>query len=152
MQQVHKFRIIVAGLLEKDGKFLLVNAKVGAPKGRWNLPGGHLDAGETLEGGAIREVEEETGYKVKIDGLAGVYHRIHPTLEDIIAITFKMSILGGSLALPEEEIEKAQWFTPEEIDLLPDNQVAVRVKETVRDYLKRGLLQQETFHLTRDQP
>ena len=54
-----------------DDRIVLIE-RLNEPKG-WALPGGFVDYGETVEHAAIREVEEETGLKVTLDGLLGVY-------------------------------------------------------------------------------
>jgi len=58
-----KFKVVEAGggIVEKEGKFLLIyRRKV------WDFPKGKLDKGETIKQCAVREVEEETGVKVKL--------------------------------------------------------------------------------------
>ena len=59
-----KFKVVKAagGVVEKNGKYLLIYRK-----GCWDLPKGKLDKGENLPECAVREVEEETGVKVKIE-------------------------------------------------------------------------------------
>lgn len=52
--------IICGGVVEKDGKYLLVQESKAKCYGKWCLPAGHLDIGETLFEGAIREIKEET--------------------------------------------------------------------------------------------
>ena len=52
---------VVAGcVIQKDGKYLLVQEKQQKVYGLWNLPAGHVDEGETFEEAAIRESQEET--------------------------------------------------------------------------------------------
>ena len=64
-----------AGLLiERDGKLLLVRRERAPYKGRWDIPGGFLEADEAPDKGAIREAREETGLRVALDELIGVYH------------------------------------------------------------------------------
>jgi ADP-ribose pyrophosphatase YjhB (NUDIX family) len=58
---------IVAGcVLRQNDKFLLVQEKLPKVYGKWNLPAGHVDIGETIEDAAVREVLEETGHTVQI--------------------------------------------------------------------------------------
>lgn len=56
--------IITGGIIEKDGKFLLVQEAKEKVYGKWNIPAGHLDFNETIFEGAKREIFEETGCKV----------------------------------------------------------------------------------------
>lgn len=49
----------------KDGKFLMLQRKGAHGAGSWSIPGGHIEFGESFEDTARREVEEETGLKVK---------------------------------------------------------------------------------------
>ena len=56
-------KVIVGGIIEKEGKYLLVQEAKKKCYEKWNFPAGHLDFNESLEQGAIREIKEETGYK-----------------------------------------------------------------------------------------
>ncbi len=91
-------------------KYLLINAKVGVPKGLWNNPGGHKDEDETLEECAKREAKEETGYNVEIGRLIGTF-----TYKETTKSVYEAKIFGDELSLPEDEIGKAGLFSLEEI-------------------------------------
>lgn len=54
-------KVVVGVVVEKDGKYLLVQEAKASCRGKWNLPAGHLDPGETIIDGAKREAKEETG-------------------------------------------------------------------------------------------
>lgn len=106
--------IIVGGILEKDGKYLLVQEAKKKCYGKWNIPAGHLDFGESLVQGAIREVKEETGCNVKPVGLLYLGNRI---LEDNLfnMVIFKMEIINENIEFDKNEILDVKWFEYEEI-------------------------------------
>jgi NADH pyrophosphatase NudC (nudix superfamily) len=107
---------IVAGcVLEKDGKYLLVQERQQKVYGKWNLPAGRVDIGETIEQAAIRETLEETGYQVKLVKKLRIEHddATRPVLH-----SFKANITGGNLKFQEDELLDAQWFTFAEIEKL----------------------------------
>jgi 8-oxo-dGTP diphosphatase len=56
-----------------DGEIVLVKRGIEPFKGHWAIPGGHVESGETVEQAAVREIKEETGLNVRLDGIAGVY-------------------------------------------------------------------------------
>ena len=64
--------IVVGGVVEKDGKFLLVKENRGRWKGTWNIPAGKLEEHESVIEGAEREFFEETGCKVEIVEYLGI--------------------------------------------------------------------------------
>src|SRR4029079_6529655 len=99
----------------KDGKYLLVQEKQQRAYGKWNLPAGRVDMGETIEHAAIRETREETGYDVELVTKLRVEHSdaTRPVLH-----SFKAKIVGGSLKIPEDELLDALWFSLEEITAL----------------------------------
>ncbi len=59
-----------------DGALLLVRRDREPARGQWSLPGGRVKLGETLAEAAVREVREETGIDIDIDGLIGIAERI----------------------------------------------------------------------------
>ncbi len=63
--------VTVATVIEKDGKYLLVEELCNGQL-VFNQPAGHLDPNETLEQAAIRETFEETGWHVELQGVVGV--------------------------------------------------------------------------------
>lgn len=84
----------------------------------WSLPKGHIEAGETPEQAAIREVAEETGINSSITRSLGVIDfwfmaggkRIHKTVHHFIFIE-----VDGVLAPQESEVDEVAWFPLEEI-------------------------------------
>ncbi|MFX1445659.1 MAG: NUDIX hydrolase [Promethearchaeota archaeon] len=55
---------------------LLIKRKYNPDAGYWSIPGGHLDLGERVEHAAVREAQEETGFKTRITKLAGIINKI----------------------------------------------------------------------------
>ena len=64
-----------AVVVREDGRMLLPHWSEG-DRGGWTLPGGGIDPGEDPAAAAVREVREETGYDVELDGLLGVDGRV----------------------------------------------------------------------------
>ena len=68
--------IVVGGIIEKDGKYLLVKENRGRWKGTWNLPAGCLEDQESIIEGACREVFEETGCQTFTIGQEYLYGKL----------------------------------------------------------------------------
>jgi len=104
---------VVAGVvLTRDGKILLVQEKKPQAYGKWNLPAGHVDEGETIEAAAVREAKEETGFDVVLDRALPV---IHSAIAKPVLHAFAAHITGGELNFPPDELLGAQWFTPAQV-------------------------------------
>jgi mutator protein MutT len=103
-------------VLDERGRVLLHRR---SDNGRWALPGGAIEIGETAEQAVVREVFEETGYTVKVMRLVGVYSDPkHTTIRypdgnvvSYVAIAFECAVTGGSPAL-SDETTAVQWFDP----------------------------------------
>jgi 8-oxo-dGTP diphosphatase len=69
---------VAVGLVARDraGRLLLVKRANPPAKGRWSLPGGRVEAGETIVEAAVRELREETGLEATVGEVAGVVERI----------------------------------------------------------------------------
>jgi len=135
MDEIH-YLTVAGAIVEKDGKILLVQE--GQPKayGLWNTPAGWLDQGENVLEGAKREVKEETGFDVKINGLLGVY--VGPSLKDpnliVIKIIFRSSIVGGELQFSKDELLDVKWFKPSEILAMKDSQLR-GIRKEIEDFV-----------------
>jgi mutator protein MutT len=66
----------VGGVVIERGRALLIRRGGEPLKGQWSIPGGTLETGETLEEGTRRELEEETGLRVRVLELIEVFERI----------------------------------------------------------------------------
>ena len=114
--------VIVGGIIEKDGKILLVQEKKKSCYGKWNIPAGHLEPNESIIQGAIREIKEETGCDVELTGIATVQNVL---LKDdiIIGIIFATKLLNESITINPEEIIDAKWFNIDDVLNNMDNEL-----------------------------
>jgi 8-oxo-dGTP diphosphatase len=108
-----RFRVGVFAVIERGGRYLLAHRN---DIDWWNLAGGGLEYGETLEEGLAREVREEIGTTIDIVRLVGVYSK--PRKRELV-LTFLCRLAEGS---PEpgtsDEVSEVAWFLPAEF---PDN-------------------------------
>ena len=111
--------IIVGGVVEKDGKYLLVQEAQEKCRGKWNIPAGHLDPNETIFDAAKREVKEECGFDVELTGVCQIGNR---KLENdvFVSVIFSTKVIGGDIKFDPNEILDAKWFTYEEISTMKD--------------------------------
>ncbi|MBI5355593.1 MAG: NUDIX hydrolase [Candidatus Aenigmarchaeota archaeon] len=124
-------------ILEKGGKIVLIYRK-NFPRG-WALPGGHVDAGETLKEAAIREAKEETGLEIEIvnassaTGEIGVYDDPNrDPRKRMIGAVFAARAKSGSLKA-STDAKEARWFSPDEalkLDLCFDH------RRIIEDYIR----------------
>lgn len=107
---------------DEAGRVLLVQR---SDNGLWALPGGGMEIGETLAGAAEREVLEETGYRVRVVDVIGIYsdpkHVIaydDGEVRQQFAVSFAAELLDGSLKT-SEETPRTGWFEEADIADLP---------------------------------
>jgi len=97
--------------------------------GKWSIPGGALEVGETLRAGVKREVLEETGLVVEVGELLGVFDRVVPDETGkiryhYVLIDFWCSRVGGDLHAGDDA-DEVGWFSVEELEglkLAPETQ------------------------------
>ena len=98
----------------QDGKILLTQREDFEV---WVLPGGGVEAGETLAQAAVREASEETGLQVELTRLVGFYSRPGPMPWSGTVALFAARPLAGELRPQPEEVAAQDWFDP---GALPD--------------------------------
>jgi XTP/dITP diphosphohydrolase len=138
LQRQYSFVQIICpvGLIAKDRKLFLNKRRDSNPamNNKWEFPGGGTDNGEEVEACVVREVAEETGFQVKI---IDVLPKIFSTCGNIgttdpyqvFLISHICEIIGGELALAEEESAGHGWFTLDEaleLELLPLNKKIIQ--------------------------
>ena len=128
-------KVIVGGIIEKDGKYLLVQEAKKKCYKKWNFPAGHLDYNESLEEGAIREIKEETGCDVELDGVCCISNRI---LEDdlFVMIVFNAKLIKETIKFDKEEILDVKWFDYDVIVNEMDNHLR-------GDYVRTAVINQK---------
>ena len=101
----------------ETGRYLLVQEAKKAVRGLWNIPGGHVDEGETLQEAAVREALEETGLIVKIIDDSPLLAEIIPDTQ-LSYRPFMAHIISGKPAASPGETLDIRWFTFTEIKAL----------------------------------
>lgn len=128
--------IIVGGIIEKDNKILMVKEAKKKCYGKWNVPAGHLEDGETIFEGAIREIFEETGCKVRLKNMLPI---MSGELENttFMIITFTTELLEEKISFNKEEILDVKWISKEELENmgcedLRDEKLIIKTLEMLR--------------------
>lgn len=123
---------------EKREKVLLTQRM---DNGRWCLPGGHMESGESAAETCEREVLEETGLKVRAVRLLGVYSNPDQLViykDDnkafFVVLNFEAQVLEGTLGLSDETTAFG-WFSLAEMETMP---IHANHKLRVEDALRGG--------------
>jgi 8-oxo-dGTP diphosphatase len=129
----------VGAVVVDQGRVLLVQRGHEPSKGKWSLPGGMLELGESLTQGVIREVHEETGLNVETIELVELIDRIHresgPSGDKVryhyVIADYLCRVVGGTLHADSDAaavrwVERAEWNSHSALALDP---ITVRVIE-----------------------
>lgn len=136
MDRSWKPNVTVAAVIERDGRFLLVEEET--PEGlRFNQPAGHLEEGESLVEASIREALEETAHHFVPEYLVGVYQWPRPQGD----ITYLRFAFGGEVK--GEEVGRALdagivrplWMTRDELLATRDRHRSPLILQCVDDWI-----------------
>jgi mutator protein MutT len=115
----NSIKVAVSALVQDDqGRILLIRR---SDNGKYSVPGGGLEAGETVAQAVVREVREETGIEVDVTELVGVFSNPEHVIayddgevRQEFSICFRAQPIGGSLRTSEESPE-VEWVRPAEL-------------------------------------
>lgn len=140
--------VTVACVVERAGRFLMVEEERGGPHTLFNQPAGHLEPDERIREAALREVREETAWQVGITDYLGMYVYQTPDGHTFHSHGF----FGMALAHLGNELDKGvlatHWLTLEELEAL-ERQGRLRspmVMRRVRDSLAGKFFPMNVIH------
>jgi len=134
--EIWKPNVTVAAVVERDGRFLLVEEDTDDGR-RFNQPAGHLECRESLVDAVAREALEETGYRFVPRYLVGIYS----WRNEVRDVTYLRFAFGGELAGHEPDrplddgIVAARWLTADEVRAGADRHRSPLVVRCVDDWL-----------------
>ncbi len=131
-----KPNVTVAAVVERDGRFLLVEEETEDGL-RFNQPAGHLERGESLLAAVAREALEETAHVFRPSFLVGIYQWPRPTGD----VTYLRFAFGGELGGfdPERPLDvgivRTVWMTLDELKATRPRHRSPRILQCWEDYL-----------------
>jgi len=131
-------QIIVGGIIQQEDKILMIKEAKKKCYGKWNFPGGHLEDGETIFEGAIREIFEETGCKAELTNMLPI---INDEFENdtFIMIIFLAKLLEERIEFNSEEILEVKWIKKEELQLMNNENLRdANLMHKILDFLEKG--------------
>jgi ADP-ribose pyrophosphatase YjhB (NUDIX family) len=133
---IWKPNVTVAAVVERDGKYLLVEEETAGGLA-FNQPAGHLEAGESLVAAVVRETLEETAYHFRPTHLLGVYNWTRPDGE----VTYLRFAFAGELRGWEAErrldagIVAAHWLTLDEVKATQERHRSPLILRCIEDLI-----------------
>jgi phosphatase NudJ len=135
MSQRYKPNVTVACIVQCQDKFLMVEEWIDGEQ-RFNQPAGHLEAGESLVCACEREVLEETGLKLDVDKLIGIYQFSATEELAFLRFTFAARLEAVQPLAPRDcAIRAAHWLTFDEIRDKSSKLRSPLVLQCIQDYL-----------------
>ncbi|MEI4804348.1 NUDIX domain-containing protein [Bacillus sp. NPDC077411] len=116
MSKRGKVWLAVSGLvITSDGRWLVVKKKYGGLKGKWSLPAGFVNEGETIDQAVQREVLEETGIATSVKGIMSVRSGVIQGEISDNMIIFLLEPKGEHIIIQERELSEGAFLFPTDI-------------------------------------
>jgi ADP-ribose pyrophosphatase YjhB (NUDIX family) len=126
-------QLAVSAAIFRDDKVLLVRRARSPAKGFYSLPGGRVEFGESLHTALTREVDEETGLRIEIVGLAG-WREVLPSTGGsghYLIMSFAARWVARDPQL-NDELDDFRWIRPEDIGGLGDLRMTGGLDEVIQ--------------------
>jgi ADP-ribose pyrophosphatase YjhB (NUDIX family) len=105
-------------ITDREGRLLLIQRGHEPEAGRWSLPGGRVEPGESDQQAVVREIREETGLAVRCGGLVGAVERPAPDGAVLQIRDYAATVTGGELT-PGDDAAAARWVNRDGLSELP---------------------------------
>ncbi|MDQ1829853.1 NUDIX hydrolase [Massilia scottii] len=150
MPHIWKPSVTVAAIIERDGKFLLIEEETSEGI-RLNQPAGHLDPLETLAQAVVREVLEETAYDFTPQALVGVYMSRYTSRRRGTDVTYLRFTFCGEAGAEHDQplddgILRTLWMTRDEMAACQERHRSPLMLQCVDDYLAGRRMPLEMLH------
>jgi 8-oxo-dGTP diphosphatase len=123
--------VAVGGVAVVDGALLLIQRATDPHAGKWSIPGGHVEPGETLAHAVERELLEETGLEVRCGPLLGWVERMGPGYHFVI-LDFTVEVPGDPGAAVAGSDARAVAWVP--VEAVPGLSLVEGVEEFLRSH------------------
>lgn len=126
MKTIKVVAAVICASLENTTKIFATARGYGEFKGKWEFPGGKLEAGETSHQALIREIQEELAVKIEVGELIDTIEYDYPTFH-LSMDCFLCVVVDGEIIL--KEAEAAKWLNKDElynVDWLPADVTLVK--------------------------
>ena len=105
--------LVVAALIEHEGRILLSQRRADqAQPGCWEFPGGKVEPGEDPVDALVREIDEELGCGIAVQGIFEVVFHAYPAF-DLVMLVYRAAITTGTPS--PRQVAQIAWYTPEQI-------------------------------------
>lgn len=106
--------VVTAAIIEKDGKVLLTQRKLGTNQElKWEFPGGKMEENESPQECLIREIKEELNINIEVFDVVDVVYYKYPSIT-ILLIAYKCNIIGGNIEAVD--CNNYEWVTLDELE------------------------------------
>jgi mutator protein MutT len=110
--------VCVGAIAVADDQILLIRRGHGPGSGRWSLPGGRVECGETLAEAVVRELAEETGLEALCDQFVGWVERIGDGYHFLI-LDFAVTVLSTDPPRAGDDAAEAAWVPMDDLAGIP---------------------------------
>jgi 8-oxo-dGTP diphosphatase len=113
----HIVTSVVAVIVDDDERVLLTRRTIPPFQGQWVMPGGKIDLGEPILRALHREVMEEVGLRVEVEGLVDVFEHLTPgeSLDHFVILYYRCRPLSCDVNHNPGEVSEARWVSREEL-------------------------------------
>ncbi len=129
---------VAAFILDAEGRALFIRRAREPAQGKFGMPGGFIDCGETAEQATRREVQEEVGLALGPLEYLGSWPNRYRTADAVINVCdlfFIAPVLEGDMTLAADEVTGYEWIDPLEMDL--EEMAFDSMRNAIRAYIQR---------------